>query len=121
MVIQLLTVIISIIYAAQSCARTLGLIYNVFECKDFDIVLNLYKSLACPLLESNKLNNAIWGPTYVMDKQKVEAIQQQATRMIPICYDLPYFDCLHYLNLSLLQYQRHRIVPVSNDQQLLRH
>jgi len=52
--------------------RILGLIYKVFECKDSDIILNFYKSLVWPLLE---YNNAIWGPQFIMDKQKVEAIQ----------------------------------------------
>ena len=51
---------------------TLGLIYKVFECKDADIILNLYKSLVRPQLE---YNNAIWGPHYISDKQKVEVIQ----------------------------------------------
>ena len=41
-----------------------------------------------------------------MNKQKVDAVQWRATRMIPICYDLPYFNCLHYLNLPSLQYRR---------------
>jgi len=84
---------------------TLGLIYKVFECKDSNIVLKLYKSLVHPLLECN---NTIWGPTYVMDKQKVEAVQWRATRIISICCYLPYFDCLQYLNLPSLQYQRCR-------------
>jgi len=52
--------------------RSLGIIYKLFECKDSDIGLNLYKSLVCPLLE---YSNTIWGPTYIMDKQKVEAVQ----------------------------------------------
>ena len=52
--------------------RTLGLIHKVFECKDSDIIIKLYKSLVQPLLE---YNNVIWGQKYAMDKQKVEAIQ----------------------------------------------
>ena len=31
--------------------RILGLISKVFECKDSDIILKLYKSLVCPLLD----------------------------------------------------------------------
>ena len=51
----------------------LGLTFKVFECKDLDIILKLCKPLVHPLLECN---NAIWGPHYVMNKRKVETIQQ---------------------------------------------
>ena len=85
--------------------RTLGLIYKVFECRDSDIILNLYKSLVRPQLE---YNNAIWGPHYITDKQKVEATQRRATRMIPTCSELSYTDRLRYLNLPSLQHRRRR-------------
>ena len=48
-------------------------LFIVFECKDADIILNLYKSLVHPQLE---YNNSIWGPHYISDKLKVEAIQR---------------------------------------------
>ena len=70
----------------------LGLISKVFECKDSDIM-----SLVRPLLE---YNNAIWGPYYIMDKHKIEAIQRRATRTITTCRDLSYYDQLHYLVLK---------------------
>jgi len=35
--------------------RTLGLIHKVFECKDSDIIIKLYKSLVRPLLEYNNV------------------------------------------------------------------
>ena len=76
----------------------LGLISKVFECKDSDIMLKLYKSLVCPgpILDEYSM---ILGPNYVMDKQKVKAIQRRATRMIFTCHDLPYHDRLSYLKL----------------------
>ena len=40
--------------------RILGLINKSFECKDPDIVLKLYKSLVCPIVE---YANVIWGPS----------------------------------------------------------
>ena len=46
--------------------RTFGLIHKVFECKDSDIIIKLYKSLVRPLLE---YNNVIWGPQYVCNGQ----------------------------------------------------
>jgi len=45
--------------------------HKVFEHKDSDTILKLYKPLVRSLLE---YNNATWGPHYVFDKQKVEAI-----------------------------------------------
>ena len=57
---------------ANKVNHILGLISKVFECKDSDIMLKLYKSLVYPLLE---YNNAIWGPYYIIDKHKIEAIQ----------------------------------------------
>ena len=83
----------------------LGLISKVFECKDSDIMLKLYKSLVCPILE---YSNVIWGPNYIMDKQKVEAIQRRATKMIFTCRNLPYHDQLSFLKLPSLQYRRLR-------------
>jgi len=76
----------------------LGLISKVFECKDSDIMLKLYKSLVCPgpILDEYSM---ILGPNYVMDKQKVKAIQRRATKMIFTCHDLPYHDRLSYLKL----------------------
>jgi len=49
---------------------TLGLMH---QCKDSNVILKLCTSLVRPLLE---YNNVIWGPHYVIDKQKVEAIQR---------------------------------------------
>ena len=58
-------------FTANKVNRILGLISKVFECKDSDIMLKLYESLVQPLLE---YNNAIWGPYYIMDKQRIETI-----------------------------------------------
>ena len=59
-------------FIANKANCILGLISKVFECKDSDIMLKLYKSLVCPLLE---YNNTIWGSHYIIDKHKIEAIQ----------------------------------------------
>ena len=71
-----------------------------FEYKDANIILNLYKSLVCQL----EYNNAIWGPHYISDELKVEAIQRRTTWMISTCSELPYTDHLHYLNLPSLHH-----------------
>ena len=44
-------------------------------------MLKFYKSLVHLLLE---YNNAILGPYYIMDRRKIEAIQQRATTT---CHD----------------------------------
>ena len=76
-------------FTTNKANRILGLISQAFECKDSDIMLKLYKSLVRPLLE---YNNTMWGPHYIMDKHKLEATQQRATRMITTCRDLSYYD-----------------------------
>ena len=52
--------------------RVLGLIRKSFECKDYDVMVKLYKSLVRPIIE---YNNVLWGPFYVSDNQKIERIQ----------------------------------------------
>ena len=66
------------------------------------MLILFYKSLLHPQL---KYNDAIWGPHYITDKQKVEAIQRRATWMISTCSELSYTDCL---NLPSLQHRRRR-------------
>jgi len=57
----------------------LGLIRKSFECKDPDVIVRLYAILVCPIIE---YNNVLWGPTYILDKQKLERIQRKAIRII---------------------------------------
>jgi len=49
-----------------------GLICTLFECKDSDIMVKLYKTLVCPIIE---YNNVIRGPSYILDNQKIERIE----------------------------------------------
>ena len=85
--------------------RVLGLIRKSFECKDYDVMVKLYKSLVRPIIE---YNNVLWGPFYVSDNQKVERIQRKATRIIPSISQLSYRDRLRHLNLPSLQHRRRR-------------
>ena len=71
--------------------RVLGLIYKSFECKDSDVMIKLYKTLVRPIVE---YNNIIWGPSHILDNQKVERIQRRATRIIPSLNHLSYHDRL---------------------------
>ena len=57
--------------------RILGLICKSFECKDSDIIVKLYTTLVRPIVE---YNNVLWGPSYILDNQKIERIQRKATK-----------------------------------------
>ena len=52
--------------------------------------------------------NAVWGPHYKMDQQKVERVQRRATKLIQHIKDLSYGEGLHYLNMPSLQHRRLR-------------
>ena len=85
--------------------RVLGLICKLFECKDSDVMVKLYKTLVRPIIE---YNNVLWGPFYVLDNQKIERIQRKATRIIPSISHLSYHNRLRHLNLPSLQHHRRR-------------
>ena len=65
----------------------------------------LSKKLLSPL---ELRNNIIWGPSHILDNQKVERIQRRATRIIPSLNHLSYHDRLTHLNLPSLQHRRRR-------------
>ena len=68
-------------------------------------MIKLYKTLVRPIVE---YNNIIWGPSHILDNQKVERIQRRATRIIPSLNHLSYHDRLKHLNLPSLQHRRRR-------------
>ena len=51
--------------------------------------------------------NAVWGPHYKMDQQKIERVQRRRTKLIEDIKDLSYEERLCNLNMPSLQ---HRIV-----------
>ena len=55
----------------KKVCRVLGLICKSFECKDSDVMVQLYKTLVRPIIE---YNNVLWGPLYVLDNQKIERV-----------------------------------------------
>jgi len=56
---------------------------NLLSGKDSDVIVRLYTTLVRPIIE---YNNVLWGPTHILDNQKLERIQHKATRII---YQLP--------------------------------
>ena len=62
-------------------------------------------SLARPHLE---YANAVWGPHYKMDRQKIERVQRRTTKLIEDIKDLSYEERLCNLNMPSLQHRRLR-------------
>ena len=83
--------------------QMLALIKKSFEYLSTNMLLQLYKSLVCPILE---YGNIVWGPMFVLDQQSVEKIQRRATKLVREIKDLSYVDRLHILNLPSLKYRR---------------
>jgi len=81
--------------------RILGLINKSFACLDSDMLVCLYKSMVRSILE---YANVIWGPYYLMDQRKVEAIQRKATKLITSLCESDYSTRLTELQLPSLNY-----------------
>ena len=80
-------------------------ILSVFESRDEELMLTLYKSLIRSRLE---FSCPLWSPTKVEDIVKLEQIQRQFTSKISGYKDLHYHDRLKLLNLMSLQRRRER-------------
>ena len=85
--------------------QILGLIARTFENLDQTTLPTLYKALVRPHLE---YGNVIWGPRFVLDKDRVERVQRRATRLVPELKSLPYEERLKRLKLPSLSYRRRR-------------
>ena len=69
------------------------------------MLVRIYKSMVQPILE---YANTIWGPYYLMDQKKVEAIQHRATKLITSLCESDYNTRIAELQLPSLTYQRQR-------------
>ena len=56
--------------------RTLGLINKIFQYRESDMIIKLYKSLVRLILE---YGNSVWGLHYITDQKLIEGIQRRAT------------------------------------------
>ena len=83
----------------------LGLIKRAFTYLDSDMLVHLYKSMVCPILE---YGNIIWGPHYLMDQRKIEAIQRRATKLVTSLHGDDYCTRLTKLRSPSLNYRRQR-------------
>ena len=91
--------------AVSKANRVLGTIRRSFATLDKLIFPILYKTLVRPLLE---YGNAVWGPHNKEDQRLIERVQRRATKLVEELRSLPYAERLKALNLSSLQYRRHR-------------
>jgi hypothetical protein len=85
--------------------RILGLIWRVFEHKDLETMIKLYKALVRPNLE---YANQVWSPHLKKTTEATENVQRRMTRMIPGLKNLPYERRLQELKLPTLAYRRLR-------------
>jgi hypothetical protein len=85
--------------------RILGLIWRVFEYKDPDTMIKLYKALVRPHLE---YANQVWSPHLKKTIEAIENVQRRVTRMIPGLKNMSYEERLHKLKLPTLAYRRLR-------------
>ena len=91
--------------AVKKANQILGVIKKSYNTRDKTTIGTLYKALVRPHLE---YGNAIWGPFYLGDIRKVEAVQRRATKIIPELKDKPYEERLRELELPSLVYRRMR-------------
>ena len=80
-------------------------ILSVFQSRDEELMMILYKSLVRSRLE---FSCPLWSPTKVEDIVKLEQIQRQFTSKISGYQDLHYYDRLKGLQLMSLQRRRER-------------
>ena len=69
---------------------------KIFQYRESDIIIKLYKSLVRPILE---YGNSVWGPHYITDQKLIEGIQRRATKLIPSISHHSYQERLQTLNL----------------------
>ena len=90
---------------AAKANRTLGLIKKSFEFLDPDMLVRLFKTLLCPIIE---YGNTIWSPHFILDQRKLENIQRRATCLVVNLQDKSYAERLKILNLLSLKFRRLR-------------
>ena len=89
----------------SSANKKLGIIHRSFKHLDADSFLMLYKSLVRPSLE---YCNNVWVPRFLEDEDRLEKLQQKATRFISELRGLNYVTRLKKINLPTLSFRRKR-------------
>ena len=86
--------------------RLVGLIKRAFPYLDEETLLVLYKTLIRPIRD---YGNTIWFPTLKEDIRAIESVQRKLTQILPELSHISYEERLHKLNLTTLNYRRHRM------------
>ena len=79
-----------------------GFISKIFQYKELDMIIKLYKSLARPIVE---YGNPVWGPYYITYQRSIEGVQRHATKLVPSIRHHTYPERLQILNLPSLYYR----------------
>ena len=82
-----------------------GMIKRHIVSRDKSIIFRLYKSLIRPKLE---YCIQAWNPYLIKAIELLEQVQHRATKLIPEIAQLSYHERLKRLNLTTLEFRRHR-------------
>jgi hypothetical protein len=91
--------------ATKAAKAIIAQIKNSFTYFDAELVRLLYVSLVRPHLE---FAVPVWNPYFKKDIEKLEEIQQRATRLVPTLKKREYLDRLNKLRLTTLKTRRKR-------------
>ena len=76
-----------------------GFLYRQFHLTGIPCLYQLYKSLVLPSLD---YCSSVWDPSSALYTDKLESVQDFATKVITKQWNTPYNDCLRLLNLPRL-------------------
>ena len=91
--------------AVSKASQVMAVIRRSFQLFDKTTLPMLFKTLVRPQLV---YGNIVWGPFNRAGQQRVERVQQRATKLVPEVRHLPYQQQLQRLNLPSLYYRRRR-------------
>ena len=91
--------------ATKTADNIVGIIRRTFDYLDQDLFTQLFKSLVRPRLEYGHL---IWNPNLKYLQREIEAVQRNATRLIPSLREKSYPKRLEALDLPSLYHRRLR-------------
>ena len=89
----------------KACSKASWALLSIFQSRNKEIMMNLFKSIVRPLLE---YCCPLWHPNNITDIQSLENVQRNFTSKISGLANLCYWDRLKQLNLMSLQQRRER-------------
>ena len=98
-----------IVTIVKRARRKVGLIWRMFETREEECMITLYKSLVIPILE---YGCQLWCPSSVGEIQQIESVQRSFTSRIMGVAHLNYWDRLKSLRLYSLERRRERYIVI---------